>query len=77
MWCAVNILYFQIDQEKRGKAPFVVDKDIVLGIKRTIINSRTELKKEFPYGKNGWNMYEDILRLNANFEGDWGVGFLK
>lgn len=55
----------------------MIDKDIVLGIKRTIINSRTELKKEFPYGKNGWNMYEDILRLNANFEGDWGVGFLK
>ena len=77
LWCAVNILYFQIDQEKRGKAPFVVDKDIVLGIKRTIINSRTEFKIEFPYGKNGWNMYEDILRLNANFEGDWGVGFLK
>lgn len=77
LWCAVNILYFQIDHEKMGKSPFMIDKEIVSGLTQTIINARAALEKELPYGKNGWNMYEDIMRLNSNFEDDWGMSFLS
>lgn len=77
LWCAVNILYFQIDHEKMGKSPFCINKDIVKGLTTIIINKRGELEKEFPYGKNGWNMYEDILRLNHNFKKDWKESFIN
>ena len=76
LWCAINILYFQIDHEKMNKSPFFIDKTILNGLTDIILNKRQDLEKEFPYGKNGWNMYEDILRLNHNFKTDWNESFL-
>jgi hypothetical protein len=76
LWSAVNILYFQFDEEKANNVPFLIDPNITNGLKDRIIKSKTELGKRFPYGKNGWNMYEDILRLNQNFVDDWGYSFL-
>ena len=29
LWCAINILYFQIDHEKMNKSPFFIDKTIL------------------------------------------------
>lgn len=77
LWCAVNILYFQFDNEMMGKSPFYINKNIINGLKNKIIDSKEELKKLLPYGKGGWNMYEDILRLNQNFVKDWGYSFLR
>lgn len=77
LWSAVNIIYFQLDHEMLHKSPFNIDQSILSGLKEKIISSRSELEKRFPYGKSGWNMYEDILRLNHNFTEDWGYGFLK
>ena len=51
--------------------------NIINGLKNKIIDSKEELKKLLPYGKGGWNMYEDILRLNQNFVKDWGYSFLR
>lgn len=76
IWCAVNILYFQIDHEMMKKSPFVIDKNVYHDLKDRIISNEDELKKEYPYGKNNQNMYEDICRLNHNFKDDWGYGFL-
>lgn len=76
LWIAVNILYFQFDQENGGKSPFAINKDIIKGLKDRIIDSKGLLEKEYPYGKNGWNMYEDILRLDHNFNRDWGYSLL-
>lgn len=76
LWSAVNILYFQFDHEMMEKAPFLINKDVTAGLKKKIIDSKNSLENQFPYGKNGWNMYEDILRLNNNFMRDWGYSFL-
>lgn len=76
LWCAVNIIYFQMDHEMMKKTPFTIDRTIIKGLKEKIITSRSELEEKYPYGKNGWNMYEDILRLNHNFTSDWGFSFL-
>lgn len=77
LWCAVNILYFQINHEKMNKSPFLIDKTIVNGLTNIILNKREDLEKELPYGKNGWNMYEDICRLNHNFKNDWNESLLN
>ena len=77
LWCAVNILYFQKNHEKKGKSPFVISKEVTSDVTQIIVCSRAELEKLFPYGKNGWNMYEDILRLNHNFKTDWKDFFLN
>ena len=77
IWSAVNILYFQIDHEMMKKSPFVIEKNVYHDLKDRIISNKDELEKEYPYGKNGWNMYEDILRLIHNFQIDWGYSFLE
>jgi hypothetical protein len=76
LWSAVNILYFQCDHEMMKKAPFSINKEVFADLKMKIINSRKALEEQFPYGKGGWNMYEDILRLNSNYIRDWGYSFL-
>ena len=77
IWCAVNILFFQINQEMKKKSPFVIEKNVYHDLKDRIISNEDELKKEYPYGKNGFNMYEDIFRLIRNFKHYWGYSFLE
>ena len=77
IWEAANILYFQMDHEKMGKAPFCISEVIAQSAKKKIMEKRTQMEQFYPYGKNGWNMYEDILRLNQNFKNDWGYGYLS
>lgn len=76
LWCAVNILFFQLRKEKQGKAPFAIDPELCGKAAKKIEAVRPELEKEYPYGRKGLNMFEDIRRLDKNFAGEWGAGFL-
>jgi hypothetical protein len=76
VWCAVHILFFQRSEENNQTAPFCICPDLCNGFVELILSMRPALEERLPYGKNGWNMYEDILRLNQNFFDEWGYPLL-
>jgi hypothetical protein len=71
LWSAFNVLFFQLDHENMGKSPFKISKRVTAGLKEKVIASKENLEKNYPNGKNNWNMYEDILRLNNIYSKDW------
>ncbi len=75
-WCAFYVLFVQYSNEKRGKAPFVLDPKITNGVKDFIVKNRASMEKLFPYGEGDIDMYSDIVRLNNNFVRRWGSSFL-
>ena len=68
---AENIIYFQRDKEKEKKSPFKISPTIIKGLRKYILSQKEELQNIYPYGKNGYNAYEDVLRLNHNFAQSW------
>lgn len=66
IWAAAHILYIQMDKQKQDKAHFFIDGTLCSILHEKMENSKRELSKYYPYGKNDWNMYEDIFRLNSN-----------
>ena len=71
LWCGINIIYFQRDKEKEKKSPFKISQTIIKGLRKYILSKKEELQNIYPYGKNGYNAYEDVLRLNHNFVQSW------
>lgn len=71
LWCGANTIYFQRGKEKEGKSPFKVHKKVLTELRKQLIAKKEELQSFFPYGKNGYNAYEDILRMNYNFIHWW------
>lgn len=71
VWCGGNILYFQRNKEMEGKSPFTIDKTLLTELRKQIMEKKDDMQAFYPYGKNGWNAYEDILRLQHSFVLDW------
>ena len=54
-----------------GKSPFTIDKTLLTELRKRIMEKKDDMQAFYPYGKNGWNAYEDILRLQHSFVLDW------
>jgi len=75
VWIAVNILYFQLDQENMEKAPFKIDRRILEKLKESLNLHKAYLEATPLHGKQ-WSMYDDVLRLDRNFTEDWQYALL-
>lgn len=70
-WIAAHVLYFQRNQEMLDKSPFTISPNISGKVRQSVIDGKPGMSALYPYGKAGYNMYEDTLRLAHNFARDW------
>ena len=64
VWIAAYVLFVQISTEYRGKASFILNRDVFPPFHKAVEKNRAWLEKH-SYGRK-MSMYEDIIRLNKN-----------
>lgn len=75
LWTAVNVLFFQIDQEEKNKTPFKIDRKICDKLKENIKKNRDLLKNchKFVGHNDEDGLTYDIFRLNNILKNDYKI----
>lgn len=79
VWCAFNIVRHRIGKYEKGRAPFeIADEEVVGRLRQALCANEDELRKckRWHGAEYEGGLWQDILRVDGIYKEDMGVGVL-